>query len=177
MSDSFDWRLIIFKLGMRIRYGTNEDCNELYKLQIASIKHFCKSCYSSSAINAWVESKSPENYKNLPGYRISIVAVENTQILGFGLLSIQNCHIDNLYVAPNYSGRGYGKGLLQCLEEIAKDYKLNELHLISTLNARGFYHHHGYQGEIKSMHTLSSGVQLPCIKMYKKLKLSRVNFC
>lgn len=157
---------------MQIRNGTDADGEMLCRLQIASIQHFCKNFYSSAAIEGWIKSKSAASYQNLGETRCLIVAEEKLEIVGFGLLSLHNAHIDNLYVAPNHAGKGYGKILLQKLEAIAQAQQIQELHLMATLNARNFYHHFDYVGDVEGVHVLSSGVELACVRMWKQLKIS-----
>src|SRR5262245_52010405 len=150
---------------MIIRKASDEDCYAIYKLHIASIKHFCADFYPIDSINAWIESKSPIAYKDLLAENILIVSEENDQIIGFGLLNTNKNSIDSLYIAPNFSGRGLGGALLKKLEEIAHSYGIEKLTLFSTLNAIQFYYHMGYREETKSSYQLLSGVTLDCVKM------------
>lgn len=72
------------------------------------------------------------------------------------------------------SGKGIGKLILKHLEEIAQRNQIKNLFLASTLNAVEFYHHMGYQGEVKSFFKLSSGTNLNCIEMSKCLEFTSV---
>jgi N-acetylglutamate synthase-like GNAT family acetyltransferase len=158
--------------NMKIRKATDQDCYAIYELRIASIKHSCANFYPGESIAAWIESKSPADYKNIPKYKTLIVVEENTQVVGFGLLNVQKKIIESLYLAPNYAGKGYGKTLLNNLEEIAKKHGIKELTVFSTLNANKFYRSMGYHENIKTTHELTSGIQLDCIKMTKKIYLN-----
>jgi N-acetylglutamate synthase-like GNAT family acetyltransferase len=154
---------------MHIRNAKNDDCFKIYDLHINSIKHYCSEFYSEEAIAAWLKLKSPEEYKNHSSNRIIIVAEKNDEIVGFGLINLNKKSIDSLYLKPYMAGKGIGKLLLQKLEEIAQQNQIEMLKLASTLNAVEFYHRMGYQGEVKSIFKLSSGINLDCVEMTKQL--------
>lgn len=152
-----------------LREAQLKDCNELYQLHIDSIQHYCSGFYSVEAISAWVQSKSPDVYKNDPPNQILLVVEYDKTIVGFAWLNILKKKLEGLYLAPKVSSKGYGKLLLDRIENIAKTYQINELQLSSTLNAVEFYHHMGYSGDIVSTEKLKSGMELNCVKMKKKL--------
>ncbi|WP_028389615.1 GNAT family N-acetyltransferase [Legionella fairfieldensis] len=159
---------------MHIRNAKNDDCFKIYDLHVNSIKHYCSEFYSENAITAWLELKSPEEYKNHSSNRIIIVAEKDNEIVGFGLINLNKKSIDSLYLKPHMSGKGIGKLLLQKLEEIAQQNQIEMLNLASTLNAVEFYHQMGYQGEVKSIFKLSSGINLDCVEMTKKLMIAPI---
>lgn len=159
---------------MNIRNVKNNDCFKIYDLHINSIKHYCSDFYSEEAITAWLELKSPEEYKNHSSNRVSIVAEKDDEIVGFGLINLNKKSIDSLYLKPYMAGKGIGKLLLKKLEEIAQQNQIEILKLASTLNAVEFYHKMGYQGEVKSIFKLSSGVNLDCVEMTKQLTITTV---
>lgn len=163
--------LYLWMNRMQIRNAENDDCFNIYDLHINSIKHYCSDFYPEKAITAWLELKSPEEYKNHSSNRIIIVAEKDDEIIGFGLISLNKKRIDSLYLKPYMAGKGIGKLLLIKLEEIAQQNQIETLKLASTLNAIEFYHQRGYQGEVKSVLKLSSGVELECVEMTKKLTI------
>lgn len=57
-----------------IREASSEEGEQVYQIHIKSIEHFCSDYYSPEAISAWISSKNPETYKNLPQDVICIVA-------------------------------------------------------------------------------------------------------
>jgi GNAT superfamily N-acetyltransferase len=83
--------------------------------------------------NAWLGSKN----------NFCVVTELDGNVNGVGLINrageIQLC-----YVAPGSEGRGFGAALLIALEQQAREWGLQKLHLGSTLAARPFYEKHGY---------------------------------
>lgn len=156
-------------MSIVIRKAEAADCQAIFELHVDSIKSLCSDYYPKNSISEWIESRNPENYKNISEFEILIVGEERREIVGFGLLHIKNRFIKSLFISPKHVGKNYGKFLLNNMEEIAKDHAIDELFLNATLNAIEFYRRMGYSGNVKSVHTLVSGVKLDCIKMSKKL--------
>jgi|694.fasta_scaffold145292_3 N-acetylglutamate synthase-like GNAT family acetyltransferase len=154
---------------MLIRKATNNDAQVIYDLHIASIKYYCSAFYPEASIQAWLNSKSIESYKNISEGNILLVAEEGEQIVGFGLLNLQKKTIDSLYIKPTHARKGYGRILLERLEKIAHIKKIDILTLSSTLNATAFYQHMGYGGNVRSTHKLLSGTILECVNMTKQI--------
>jgi len=150
-----------------IREATPQDGEHVYQIHIKSIEYFCSDYYTPEAISAWISSKNPDTYKNLPHEVILIVAEKNEMIFGFAFLNLKSKSIDSLYLLPHFEGKGYGRAILFHLEEIARNLEIHELNLSSTLNAVEFYRHMGYEGTTKSVFKLKSGIDLECIKMSK----------
>ena len=65
-------------------------------------------------------------------------------VAGFGHLNADIGAVEAVYVSPTYAGEGIGTRLLADLESRAAEVGLEELSLVSSLNAVGFYEHHGY---------------------------------
>ena len=85
-----------------------------------------------------------------------IVGVVNNKIIGFCSLTIKNNlwqsgnlgHIDELVVDKNYSGKGYGKTLIDSITKISKDLKCKRIELDSAFHrkeAHQFYESLGYE--------------------------------
>ena len=159
---------------MVIRPAKISDTEKIAATHKASIEAICSSSYDSRSIAGWVRILSPAIYDdekiiaNASG-RV-ILAEENEEILGFGILDLAHGEIAAIYVHPKVKGKGYGRKLLLKLEYIAKNNKVNQLALCSTINALGFYKHHGYISTNKTFHQLPNGIKLKCIKMSKKLQ-------
>jgi len=110
-----------------IRHATPRDCEQVYKVHITSIRHFCSDYYSTEVVLAWISSKSLDAYRNLPNNIISIIAENDGIIFGFGFLNLKNRSIDSLYLLPHRERKGYGKAILFRLEEIARNAEIREL--------------------------------------------------
>lgn len=154
---------------MIIRVAKNKDREIMYNLHVDSIKYYCSDCYSKEAIASWVGLKKVEDYADNYSNNIFLVAEYSNEIVGFGLLNINKKSIDSLYIKPKMAKRGIGKQLLQQLEDIARENNISELKLSATLNSIAFYHRMGYTGDVIGTYRLSSGIDLDCVKMTKKL--------
>ena len=89
--------------------------------------------------------------------------------MGLGILDIQNAEISAIYIHPDVVGNGVGTKLLSKLEEIARNNNVVKIAVHSTLNAKGFYHRHGYLEHGLTFHRLSNGEKLECVLMFKNL--------
>lgn len=154
---------------MNIRLSTNKDSQEVYKLHVESIKFYCSTHYSPQAIGDWIKIKTIKEYSCDQSDRLIFIVEEKKHILGFGMLNTQKNSIESLYVKPYRSGQGIGTALLKHIEKMACEHKIEELLLHSTLNAVAFYRARGYQDEEETVFKLSTGTELDCITMTKKL--------
>lgn len=108
------------------RVAKNEDCEVMYNVHVDSIKYYCSDFYSQESITAWIELKKPEDYANNSS-NIYIVAQEDDEIVGLGLLNINKKSIDSLYLKPQMAKRGIGKELLLQLEDLARKNNIIEV--------------------------------------------------
>jgi len=155
---------------MITRLAKNDECHQIHKLHIESIEHYCSPFYSKNSIDAWVKIKKPEDYFQSKQCAV-VVAEDKSEVVGFGLLNFYKNSIDSLYIKPHMSGNGIGSVIINRIEEIAYEKNITELALSSTLNAVQFYEHMGYQGRGKAVFKLSTGDELECVPMIKKINL------
>lgn len=154
---------------MTVRTAAINDTERIALVHQASIKALCADCYSDRDIAGWVDVISPDIYKDAINKKIMIVAEMDSEIIGLGILDLAGKEIGAVYIHPKVKGMGVGKRLLSELELRASENSIDQLTLCSTINALGFYKHHGYLGEDQSFHELPNGVRLKCIRMHKKL--------
>jgi GNAT superfamily N-acetyltransferase len=85
------------------------------------------------------------------------------------MLDLDNNEIGALFVLPAFTGRGYGKAMLDHLESLARELAIEEVVLDATLNAASFYRSCGYVGDEQAIYHSPSGLQLACIPMKKRV--------
>ncbi len=158
---------------MKIRSATINDLEKIARAHKASIRELCRNAYDVESIEKWTAILVPKIYENAIKEKVVIVAEEKNEIPGFGILDVRNAELSALYVHPGYAGRGIGKEILSRLEAIALENRIGRLNLCSTINAFGFYQHHGYIECGKTFHDLPNGAKLECIKMYKPISKPR----
>ena len=154
---------------MNIRLGKISDTEKISQTHKASIQMLCKDHYSLENIKKWTSILNPEIYENAINEKILIVAEKNNIICGFGILDVESTEICAVYIHPDHTNKGIARIILFKLESLAFEQDLNCLNTCSTINALGFYKHHGYMETEKSFHLLPDKTKLECIKMYKKL--------
>jgi len=154
---------------MVIRPAKLSDTPKIAATHKASIEGLCADSYDAQSIAGWVAILSPGIYESAIEDKVMIVAEEQGDILGLGILDIEQATIGAIYIHPKAKGTGCGRKLLLELETIALKNKVTELTLFSTINALGFYQHHGYVHIEKAFHKLSNDVKLECVKMHKVL--------
>lgn len=154
---------------MIIRHAELKDSEKIAETHRASIKALCSGYYSTEKIDGWIDLLSPDIYENAIKEKAMILAQEGDNIIGFGILDIENLEIGALYIHPDTKGTGTGKKLLQELEDTARENDADHLALCSTLNAFDFYFYNGYEGREKTFHILPNDIRLECIRMHKSL--------
>ena len=153
-----------------IRKALDKDATFICELHIESIKHFCQEFYSSEALEDWIVTKKPSIYRDCPPHIKIIVAENGAAIIGFGVINLNTSSIDSVYIKPGHAGKGIGTMLLHELENIAREFGINQLKLDSTLNATEFYKRMGYKDIQKKEAVLLSGTKLPCFLMSKIIR-------
>ena len=84
-----------------------------------------------------------------------------------GTVSLDGNQISGIYVAPGFSGQGYGQKLLEFMEEYARKKGFFEVYVYSTISARDFYTHNGYSAE---GYALSVPSDKPTLFIYMRKK-------
>jgi GNAT superfamily N-acetyltransferase len=147
-----------------------EDLHSISAMHRESILGLCAAHYSALELSQWTDSLRPEKYVALFAGREFFVAEEDGEILGFGVLDPKESLINATYVSPKTVRRGIGRGLVETMENAARQAGVSQLHLSSTLNAVAFYERLGFVQVKAASNRLPTGVELPCVTMTKDLK-------
>jgi putative acetyltransferase len=155
---------------MKIRKASDSDKKNISKLHISSIKRLCSNHYTHKQLKAWTSLLTPSIYDQALREKVFLVAHDSIQeLMGLGILDIQNAEISAIYIHPDSVGNGVGTKLLSKLEEIARYNNVDKIAVHSTLNAKSFYQRHGYLEHGLTFHRLSNGEKLDCVRMIKNL--------
>ena len=155
---------------MKIRKASEADKENISNLHIASIKKLCSNHYTHEQLNAWTSVLTPSVYDQALKKKIVLVAYDSQQnLLGLGILDIENSEISAIYINPDVAGKGIGTTLLNELELTARSSKIIRITVHSTLNAKNFYMNHGYIDQELTFHSLPNGSKLECVRMIKDL--------
>jgi len=155
---------------MKIRKASNSDKGNISRLHIASIKKLCGSYYTQQQLDVWTSLLAPSIYDQALKEKFFLVAEDSQKdLLGMGILDIENREVSAIYIHPDAVGKGVGSKLLNELEKIARNNGIFEITVHSTLNAKGFYMVRGYSEQELTFHNLPNGSKLECIRMLKIL--------
>ncbi len=153
---------------IHIRRAEPADADRIAELHRASIQELCGQSYSAEQITGWIEPLVPERY--LPAMdEFDFLVAETDRVIGFCILNTEISELLAIYFDPGSAGHGYGRELLRFAESLARVRGVTELKLKSTLNAVGFYAACGYTRVRDSVHTGSTGLELPCVEMVRNL--------
>jgi len=153
---------------LEIKRATPTDANAAFDIRRAAIRSQCIGAYTAEQMALWTLGKAEDGYSALmdkPFY----LGWLNGEPVATGMLDLANNEVGALFVLPAFTGRGYGKAMLDHLEQVARELAIEEVVLDATLNAASFYRACGYVGDEQAIYHSPSGLQLACIPMKKHL--------
>lgn len=153
-----------------IRNAAPADAVALWAIRTDAIAQVCARVYTAEVIEKWLSVPMPACWGQVLVDKQSLVATEEKQAVGFGILDIKAQTIEAVFVSPSQAGKGIGRRMLTALEALAIRNGLTKLGLSSSINAVRFYTMAGYQLEGPSMFSHSAGFDMPCCLMTKKLE-------
>ncbi len=153
----------------RVRNAELQDAERVYQVHKQSITRLCSGVYSPLQIGEWSELRRQEDYEEFIRDGSVVVAESREGVLGFAVFSAKTGELDALYVHPDYTGHGIGTQLLAAVELRARSQGLSVITLNATLNSTTFYERRGYASLGATTYGLPSGIELPCVRMQKRL--------
>ncbi len=154
---------------MEIRKATRKDTAAICRVHRASITRICSSHYAPEHIEVWAGARQPQDYENAVENAAFYVAEEAGEVVGLSFLDRDSGEVHAVYVHPDFVRRGVGTALLAALEEEARLCDLSTITLNATLNSVSFYKVRGFSSLGETTNTLPSGVDVPCLRMEKRL--------
>lgn len=145
------------------------DIPKLWALRTRAVKLTCASHYSAEQIEVWSASPAPESYLRLVVTQGALIAEDEGQLLGYGILDRQTGEVIAVFVEPGQDGKGVGRLLMQGLEAIAAEEHYTRLYLFSSLNAADFYRAMGFVAIRDEAYAHPSGIALRSLYMEKAL--------
>jgi N-acetylglutamate synthase-like GNAT family acetyltransferase len=128
---------------MKIEQAKISDAKQLTELTIASKAYWN---YSAAQIAEWndVLTVSEEYIEQSHVYKLSI---ENRLIGYYAYLNLtaKNLILDNIFIHPDFIGKGYGSVLMNHFLRLAKNKGFERIELDSDPNATAFYHKFGFK--------------------------------
>jgi putative acetyltransferase len=132
---------------IQFRQAEPEDAENVLEIKQAAIESTIET-YSEQQVEAWrpTEEALPAFEHAMASEQFVVLLVEtDSRPAGYGVLNIEAARIDAVFVEPGQAGRGLGSSLVSQLETRARMLGLDELTVVSSLNARPFYESLGYE--------------------------------
>lgn len=151
-----------------IKRATRADADAAFDIRREAIRSQCIGAYTAEQMALWTRGTAEDGYSALMDKPFYLGWV-NGEPVATGMLDLDNNEVGALFVLPGFTGRGYGKAMLDHLEQVARELEIEEVVLDATLNAASFYRVCGYVGEAQAVYHSPSGLALACIPMTKRL--------
>ncbi|WP_285425178.1 GNAT family N-acetyltransferase [Pseudomonas sp. efr-133-TYG-103a] len=160
---------------IELKKGSIADIPLLWSLRTRAVRRVCASHYSPEQIDVWSASPPPESYLRLLATGCAVIAEEDGQWLGYGILDRQTGEVVALFVEPGLIGKGIGRRLMHALEAIAAEERFTRLHLYASLNAADFYRAMGFVAIRDEPYEHPSGITLRSLYMERALPAHSVH--
>ena len=154
---------------LEIKCATLNDADAAFDIRREAIRSQCIGAYTAEQMALWTRGSADDGYSTLMEKPFYLGWV-NDEPVATGMLDLDNNEVGALFVLPQFTGRGYGKAMLDHLEALARELELAEVVLDATLNAASFYRACGYVGEQPAIYHSPSGLELACIPMTKRIE-------
>jgi len=149
---------------MKVIKAKKGDAKEISVCRQKAIKKLNSNGYSKKGLKDLLDNSSFSSVVlDLSDYEIFILIHDKNVI---GTVSLGKNQIGELYVDPDYAGRGIGEKLLRFIEKYAKSKDMQSVYLFSALPSEGFYKKNGY----KSLNIALSYSTKSCLQFIKMIK-------
>lgn len=155
---------------MEIRLFRDEDALALAEIFFSSVREIGGRHYSAEQVAAWAPGlPDPHAYTRRAGDgRTLLVAVgEDGRPVAYGDLEADG-HIDHLFCAPEWAGRGVAAQLYEALERAARTAGIDRIFVEASEPARRFFLKQGFEPASRNDFTLN-GVEIHNYRMRKTL--------
>jgi len=153
---------------LEIKRATPDDANAAFNIRREAIRSQCIGAYTAEQMALWTRGTAEDGYSVLMDKPFYLGWVQGEPV-ATGMLDPDNNEVGALFVLPAFTGRGYGKNMLDHLEKVARASAIEQVVLDATLNAASFYRACGYVGDEQAVYHSPSGLTLACIPMVKRL--------
>jgi N-acetylglutamate synthase-like GNAT family acetyltransferase len=134
-------------MNVSIRKAEPSDAEAIIEIVRSSIVTQCASDHRNDAdtLTHWLSNKTPQNFLTWISNpdNFCVVAESDKSLKGVGLLH-RSGEIRLFYLSPTTLRQGLGRAIYSALEEAARRWGLEVIHLHSTPNARFFYEAQGF---------------------------------
>ena len=134
---------------MLIRSFRNSDAENVSAMIIRTERITNSKDYSEEWINALEKRAQPSDMIERAGWTHFYVAEENDTIVGCGAIgpywgSETESSLFNIFVSPEYQGKGIGRKIVETLEQDEYFLRANRVEVPASITAVNFYRKLGY---------------------------------
>ena len=134
---------------MRIRRFTENDAENVSAMIIRTERITNSKDYSEEAINALEKRAQPSHILERAGWTHFYVVEEKDTIIGCGAIgpywgSETESSLFNIFVLPEYQGKGIGRKIVETLELDEYYLRANRIEVAASITAVNFYRKLGY---------------------------------
>jgi putative acetyltransferase len=158
--------------SVQFRQADADDGETLFWIKHAAINGIESDAYDEAELDAWKPTgEAVDDFgRAVDSDRFDIIlAVVGGEEVGYGVLNIPDERIDAVYVHPESSRQGIASSLVGQLESRARMHDIDELKIVSSLNAKSFYERLGYWDFGTKIRTID-GVEVEFAIMHKQLR-------
>ena len=156
-----------------IRPATEDDRDAIHSVHVAAIEAGGRRAYDDLQVVAWAASPDPNEYVLAKDRVPCFVAERGGPVAGFAQVDLDAGHFEKLYVHPDHARRGIATTLVERVESAAVDDGVEELTVVASRNAVGFYERAGYEHEATIDKTLTTpggeSVAIRCVRLSRQL--------
>jgi len=154
---------------MKIRRARLEDSRKIVNLKKKTFKEINSKDYSKKVVEEYVKKQTVSKISNSIKKHFVFVIEDNGKILGVIGLKDDGI-VGSLYVRSDQIGKGYGKKLMNYIENLAKKKDIKKIVLHPTRTAEVFYEKLGYKTKKKLDRWKIGGETIQVKEMWKNLK-------
>ena len=123
---------------LEIKRANQADAQAAFDIRLLAIRSQCIGAYTRDQMMLWTRGNAQDGYNALMDKPFYLGWVNDEPVVT-GMLDLSNNEVGAIFVLPGYTGRGYGKAMLDHLEALARTLKIEELVLDARLNAATRY--------------------------------------
>jgi len=150
-----------------LRKFTAHDAEALADVYRDSVRTIGPQAYAKEQVDAWaVYPEDIEEFRSRLSRGLTLVAIEDNQIVGFGQLEPDD-HLAFLYCSGRYSRKGIGATIYRALEAHALTNGTFQIHTEASRISRPFFEKHGFS-VVEVERVIRFGIEFERFRMVKK---------
>lgn len=134
--------------SVKFRQAEQSDAQSLWWTKHAAIDSISTGDYSEEELSAWKpDGEAITDFERaIESSTFDAVLAEiDGEVAGYGVLNSEDARIDALFIHPDHMGEGIATSLVAQLESRARMRSIDEITIVSSLNAKSFYESVGYR--------------------------------